>query len=164
MQSQSTAGVAATPRRMPLAMTRRAALALPLVAVAACSSPTDSSSPSLSQASSASAADEARLIARYDSTIAMFPQLLAQLGPIRDEHHAHLAALGGAHDSGQGASSPAATSSTPQQAIADLANAEKAASVQRLEDCVAASDAQVARSLALIAASEAGHVSSLLGS
>ena len=160
MQSQSTAGVAATPRRMPLAMTRRAALALPLVAVAACSSPTDSSSPSLSQASSASAADEARLIARYDSTIAMFPQL----GPIRDEHHAHLAALGGAHDSGQGASSPAATSSTPQQAIADLANAEKAASVQRLEDCVAASDAQVARSLALIAASEAGHVSSLLGS
>lgn len=164
MQSQSTSGVAATPPWMPLALTRRVALALPLVAVAACSSPTSSSSSSLSQASSASAEDEARLIAQYDSAIALFPQLQAQLGPIRDEHRAHLAALGGAHETGQGAATPSTTSSTSQQAIADLANAEKAASVQRLNDCVAAPDAQVARTLALIAASEAGHVSALLGS
>jgi hypothetical protein len=72
--------------------------------------------------------------------------------------------LGGAHETGQGAATPSTTSSTSQQAIADLANAEKAASVQRLNDCVAAPDAQVARTLALIAASEAGHVSALLGS
>lgn len=164
MQSPLPAGVAGMPFRMPLRMTRRVALVLPLVTAAACSSSTDPSSPSLEGARSASVEDEARLIVRYNSAITTFPQLQAQLGPILDEHRAHLSALGGAPDSGTAASGPAVEWSTPERAIAELANAEKAASVQRLDDCVAASDAQLARTLALIAASEAGHVASLLRS
>lgn len=134
---------------------------MPLLAVAACASPADSAGPAAATAP-ASAADEAALIEQYDAIISAFPTLAIRLATIRDQHAAHLAALGGA-PAAPGTPVPSAVPRTAQEAVTALTAAEKAASVMRLEDCVAATDPQQARTLALIAASEASHVAEMAG-
>lgn len=107
------------------------------------------------------AADEASLIAQYATTIAALPQLAASLQPIMQEHQAHLAAMGArATESATPAGRPPGS---PDQALAALADAERAAAQQRREACVASGDAELARILALIAASEAAHIPALGG-
>jgi len=150
----------------PLTVTRRVALALPALALAACAS--DSSTPSDTNASPASpsalpsTANELDLIAQYNEAIAQFPQLATILTPLRDQHRAHLASLGGAEVAAPPAPSAAPVGS-PQTAKARLADAEKQAAQQRLSDCLATTDEPLARTLALIAASEASHVAVLVG-
>jgi hypothetical protein len=151
----------------PVAITRRVALVIPVLALAACS--TDSTTPSGADASTdqsiglASVANELDLIAQYDAAIAQFPQLATTLSPLRDQHRAHLSALGTPEVTGS--SSPLGTRpASPQAALTQLAGAEKQAALQRLSDCLIATDEDVARTLALISASEASHVAVLVGS
>ena len=150
----------------PVAITRRMALVIPMLALAACS--TDSQAPSGAGAPTdqltalASVADELDLIAQYDATIAQFPQLATTLSPLRDQHRAHLSALGTPEVTGS--SSPLGNRpASPQAALAQLAGAEKQAAMQRLSDCLVTTDEAVARTLALISASEASHVAVLVG-
>lgn len=103
------------------------------------------------------ATDEQGLIARYDAAIAAFPGMAAPLRAIRDQHADHLAALGTRPRAVPSAGAPA----TPDGAIAGLRDAERQAARARRAACVAADDTQVARLLALIAASEASHVPAL---
>lgn len=110
------------------------------------------------------AAEEAALIARYDAVLAAGPGLgeetTALLALIRDQHVQHLDALGGtgtAVPATAGASSPA----TQDAAITDLIAAEREAARSRIRACVAADDADLARLLTFIGASEASHVPAL---
>jgi hypothetical protein len=121
------------------------------------SAPTDSPAPDESiRATCASA--EADLIALYNATLVAYPDT-AGLLTIRDEHAAHLEALG---VSVNPFSAPdVATSQT--QALKDLQKAEQAAAEARTGDCVAVGDAALARVIALIAASEAAHAVALGG-
>jgi len=151
-------------------------LALPAVAVAACSrssvDPSTPTSPSTGPAAgsatgsgadtdpSVQAADEAALVARYDAVIAAFPGAAAVLTSIRDQHASHRDALGGAD------AEAATTSTVPtslDRALADLADAERTAARARIAACVDARDPDLASLLTLVAASEASHVPELTG-
>lgn len=152
------------------AITRRQGLAgllalLPAGAVAACSSgaipvadvpATAEPTPELS---SEVAAAEADLIARYDAVIATLAEgsdrVRSTLEAIRMQHAEHLSALGGAPT---GASVAGAEAVVGSPAIAALVDAERQAAKARIGSCVEASDPELARTLAFIAASEASHV------
>ncbi|MFM8894098.1 MAG: ferritin-like domain-containing protein [Actinomycetales bacterium] len=139
----------------------------PVAFAAACSSPTDpggQGSPD-DQVRSEVAAAELALIAQYQSTIAAFPDLGASLMALAEQHRAHLAAMG---DAFAGAEIPSGQQTTPiqqgssaQQAVAALAEVERAAAQQRRQSCLDAQDPGLARTLAFIAASEASHVPAL---
>ncbi len=162
-------------------MTRRTGLvalglALPAVAVAACSrSSVDPSTPTSTSTApdtapaagsdadtdpAVQAADEAALVARYDAVIAAFPGAAAVLTAIRDHHAAHRDALGGADAD---AATPSTVPTNLDRALADLADAERAAARARIAACVDARDPDLASLLALVAASEASHVPELTG-
>lgn len=131
------------------------------MALAACSSASPTSANSDTDTVRAQvAAAEGALVALYATTVAAFPELAAGLQPIMREHQAHLAAMGTglATDAATPAGQPPATAA---QALIALADAERRAAQQRREACVAASDDELARILALIAASEAAHVPAL---
>jgi hypothetical protein len=153
----------------PVLLTRRQGLValvigLPAAALAACTSAPDGGDEPTSDPQptpgSASATSEAQLIAQYEAALAATPEAEAQtrslLAQIRDQHRAHLDALGGAPE----ASAPSPPASG-QDAVADLVTAERAAYRERLGACVDATDLDLARVLALIAASEAAHVPAL---
>lgn len=97
--------------------------------------------------------DEAALIALYDAVLIAYPGLAADLTSLRDEHLAHAEAMG------IPATSPptAGDVGSQPQALAALVDAEQAAVAQRTASCEASAGADVARTIALIAASEAGH-------
>lgn len=101
-------------------------------------------------------ADELALIAAYDRALTTAgAQLEARLRPIREEHLAHLRALGW----DQPPSSPqAATGRVGRRA---LLAAERQAARSRTRAAALAEDAERAQILALIAASEAQHVVTL---
>lgn len=97
---------------------------------------------------------EQSLIHRYEAALESAPAALASLlTRIRDEHLDHLSAMGVAP-----ASAPA--SANPGRVDA-LRAAERDAARGRRTAAVAARDAELTRVLALIAASEAGHVVAL---
>ncbi len=103
------------------------------------------------------AAGEQALIDQYTATITAYPQLAASLTPIMQQHQAHLAAMTIAAPSAVAmASAP-----TPQAAVTALADAERAGALARGNSCRAATGADLARTLAFIAASEASHVPAL---
>ena len=105
------------------------------------------------------AIDEAALIALYDAAIAAHPGLAGELAPLRDQHVAHAEAMGSAS-----ISAPAAASvGSRPQALAALRDAEQRAIAQRTSACEIATEIDTARTIALIAASEAGHVEYLRG-
>lgn len=103
------------------------------------------------------AAGEQALIAQYKATIAAFPQLATSLTPIMEQHQAHLTAI-----AITAPSAVAATSApTPRAALTALVDAERAGALARADSCRAATNADLARTLAFIAASEASHVPAL---
>lgn len=108
-------------------------------------------------------AAELRLIAAYDAALAASPSLTETIAPIRDQHREHVTALGG---SSTETPSPDVSAPTGDAAavIEALMAAERDAVAQRTTACQAASGAEFAGLLALIAASEAGHVEYLRGS
>ncbi len=109
------------------------------------------------------AAEESALIATYDALLSGVPGLdeaaTALLGLIRDQHAQHLEALGGS--GAQPPASAAPTAATPAAAVASLIAAEREAARSRIRACVAADDAELARLLTFIGASEAAHVPAL---
>ncbi len=135
--------------------------------VAGCSSAGSTASVSADDQVRAQVADAERaLIAQYDQAIAAFPELGPSLGALVEQHRAHLASMGGALASApadQVASSPpaAVAPATPSQALAARADAERAAAQQRREACLAATEPDLVRTLAFIAASESAHVPAL---
>ena len=100
---------------------------------------------------------ERALIAAYDAAITAYPSLAAQLTPIRSQHADHLAAM--AADGAEPIAASAATSAAA--AVAGLRAAEQQAARERRMSCVASSDPDLARVLALIAASEQSHAAAL---
>jgi hypothetical protein len=154
-------------------LTRRAglaALALAPVALvaAACtsgdSSPTptgsgpslDGDPPTPAGVAAQAAAAESELISLYDAAIAALgptgEERALLLTSLREQHAAHREALGGADDV------PAPTRAPD---LGALISAERGAARARIRSCVDAEDPELARVLALIAASEAAHVPAL---
>lgn len=137
-----------TDRRQVLQLA--AASAVGLTVLPGCSRETPT--PSVPPTPDAQQSDEAALIALYDAALGLAPPAqTAVLQQIRDEHVAHLAALG--WEGAPPTSSPPAVSFT----VAGLARAERRAMRQRTQAARASQDAQMAQVLALIAASEAQH-------
>ena len=100
---------------------------------------------------------ERALIAAYDAVIAAFPDLAASLTAIRSQHADHLRAM-----ADEGAEpAPAVAPASEAQGIAELRAAEQQAARDRRTSCVAATDTELARVLALIAASEQSHAAFL---
>lgn len=150
---------------------RQGLLALALLApaglLAACNGSTEPPAPSSSASgpppdlAAEVAAEESALVAAYDSVLAgpasLDPQATALLTLLRDQHSQHRDALGGAATE---VTAPAPPESTTA-ALAGLIAAERAAARSRLRACVAAGDAELARLLTFIGASEASHVPAL---
>ncbi len=109
------------------------------------------------------AAAEQALIAQYQEVISAFPDLGASLIALQEQHRDHLVAMAPA-DAPGGPATATASALAPgsaRQALELLADAERAASQQRRESCLAATDPNLARTLAFIAASESSHVPAL---
>lgn len=157
--------MSATPR-----LTRRQSLAAlgligPVGLLAACSS-SDEASPTATLGTEPEpiapdatvAAEEALLIAHYDAVLQALPETQTEtrsaLSALREQHVAHREALGGGGE-------PALDDLPEDPSITSLTAAEKAASKARIRACAEASDPELARTLAFIAASEASHVPAL---
>ena len=125
--------------------------------LAACGDGIAASGPADDPIATEVAAAEQALIAQYQAFIAAFPQLNAELAPILDQHADHLKALG---VTGPSTQAPVAASDA-RTAVAVLADAEREAAKSRRTSCVAATNPELARLLALIAASEASHAPAL---
>ena len=144
-----------------------AALLGPLGLIAACTTqeaaPTDETAAASASAATAGLAGEVaeqerRLVAQYDAAISAFPALSRTLGDIRDQHVQHAAALDA---SATATAVPVAAPAGQAAALGALIAAEREAMRSRIESCVAAQDAGLARTLAFIAASEGSHVPAL---
>ncbi len=99
---------------------------------------------------------EAALVARYSQAIAALPDLTGALTPIREQHLAHALAMGASNaDSG---ALPDPQPSTATEILQGLIEAERQAVGARTASCVGAPEIELARVLALIAASEASHL------
>ena len=109
------------------------------------------------------AAEESALIATYEAVLTAAPGLsdeaIALLTLIRDQHVQHRDALGGAAESQTPSKGP--SPATADAAVKDLIAAEREAARSRIRACVAADDADLARLLTFIGASEASHVPAL---
>ena len=158
------------------AFTRRegllaAALALPVGLIAACSDSGESAPSSQSATSAAGSGavvdantltdevgvDESALIALYDAALSTVPDTDARhtvLAGIREQHVAHLDALGLPPTTGTASIS---LPTDPAALLTALARAENAAARSRIRACEAAPDAALARLLVFIAASESSH-------
>lgn len=151
-------------------LTRRQGLAAlgligPVALLAACSSDdsatataTLATEPEPAAPDAVVAGEEAQLIAHYDAVLASLPEGQGTareiLIALREQHVAHREALGGGGE--------AILENLPEApSIASLAAAEKAASKARIRACTEATDPELARTLAFIAASEASHVPTL---
>ena len=116
-------------------------------------------------------ADERRLVAAYDATMARYPALRGRLTAVRADHAAHAAALGQAlgpaatPSASPGSASPTQTptptaAATAGAALAALRAAERSAASARGTVALTA-PADRARLLAGISASEASHLAVL---
>lgn len=136
-----------------LVLQAAAVSALGLVVLPGCS--TDSETPAAPPTPDAQQADELALIALYDAALAAAPPAQAELWQrIRDEHAAHLTALGWQ----EAPPTPGPPAAMPGSA---MRRAERAAARMRTQAARDEPDAQKAQVLALIAASEAQHVAAL---
>lgn len=153
--------------RLP-AVTRRqglTALAIlgPVGFLAACSSDSepDPAEPTALPAtvSTGVAAQEQELVAMYDAAIAAYPEVASALQVIRDQHLEHAMALDAT--SSPSPSPTAEVAESVDAALVSLVKAERRAMRQRIDACVEAQEAGLARTLAFIAASEAAHVPAL---
>ncbi|MFC8515092.1 hypothetical protein [Streptomyces sp. NPDC057257] len=166
------------PPRTPSGPRRRSLLASAAGAalLVGCSSGADSEestggSPSVTAKARARAArDSVGLVERYDAVLAAHPTAAERLAPLRAEVARHVAAFGGtvgkAGASGSGtpqspsAGSPSAPSASPatteQDALAELAAAERALADQRTAALLDV-PGELARLLASVAAAGAAH-------
>ncbi|MEK9665039.1 MAG: hypothetical protein VW362_07005 [Candidatus Nanopelagicales bacterium] len=103
------------------------------------------------------AEQEWALVAAYDRALQAQPDLAALLTPLRDQHREHAGAVGSTQAPAAETTGAAAPAS-PDQVVAELLAAERAAVTERTQVCDASSGPQFASLIALIAASEAGHV------
>lgn len=139
-----------TNRRQLLQIAALSAFGAPVVA--ACGSdflpvPRPAATPDAQQS------DEIALVLAYDAALREAPEQLRPLYQrIRDEHAAHLRALGWSDP----APSPSAPAETPNRA--QLLRAERAALRRHSQGARTTTDSEQAQILALIAASEAQHV------
>lgn len=141
-----------TDRRLVLQV--GAASVLGLTVLPACSR--ESEQPAAPPTPDAQQADEAALIAMYDAALAAAPAAQSVLWQqLRDEHAAHLAALGW-----EGAPPSSSAAAVPMNR-SFLAKAERRAMRMRTVAAREAQDAEQAQILALIAASEAQHAVAL---
>jgi len=143
-------------------MSRRAVLAVGAGiagagVLGACGDSTAASGPANDPVATEVAGAEQALIAQYQAFIAAFPQLSLELTPILDQHADHLKSLGVTITS----TAAPVGASDPRTAIAVLADAEREAAKARRTSCVAATNPELTRLLALIAASEASHAPAL---
>jgi hypothetical protein len=122
-----------------------------------CGGGTEISAAAADPVSTEVAAAEQSLIAQYQTFITAFPELSAELTPLLDQHADHARAIG--------VKAPASTApvaaADARTAIAVLADIEREAAKARRASCVAATDPELARIVALIAASEASHAPAL---
>ena len=125
--------------------------------LAACGDSTAASRPADDPVATEVAGAEQAIIAQYQAFIAAFPQLSLELTPILDQHADHLKSLGVTITS----TAAPVGASDPRTAVAVLAGAEREAAKARRTSCVAATNRELARLLALIAASEASHAPTL---
>ncbi|MFJ8313670.1 MULTISPECIES: hypothetical protein [unclassified Streptomyces] len=105
------------------------------------------------------------LVDRYDAVLAMHPALRPRLAPLRDEADRHTTALGPAPTSSPAPSSTPAISAVPadaDEAVKELADAERRTSDAQLA-ALATAPPELARLLASVAASGAGHAYLLAG-
>ena len=135
----------------------------PIGFLAACSSSGDPEPPASSSlpatVATAVAAQEQQLVALYAAVIAAYPDLAEPLQEISAQHAAHAATLD--PDSTPASPSTVELPETAAEAVVALASAERRAMRQRIDACVEATDAGLARTLAFIAASEGSHVPAL---
>jgi len=146
----------------PSSISRRAALAIIVGAGVAACTPAGEPSPDASSTSDTDAltrsdvaAQEWMLVAMYDAAIAAQPSKVDELTSLRDQHIEHAQALGSAAPGG----SASPVSAAPDRA--QLVAAELQASRDRVTACSRAAQPDLARLLALIGASEAGHAAFL---
>ena len=144
-------------------------LLAPVALLAACTgddaAPDATSSPAATEGAEGLAArvaaQESELVARYDAALAALdsadPGVRALLAGIRDQHAAHLDALGGTSTTPQIPPQPTA----PSAVVAELVAAEREATRDRISACVESTEPELTRLLSLIAASEASHVPAL---
>ena len=139
---------------------RRQVLQMAVVAAAGvailpgCSS-SDAPEPDQTRTPDAQQADELALIAAYDAALAdAKPKQAVTLQTLRDEHAAHLRALG--WDDG-----PVVEPSPEPVTRAALVRAERRAARMRADAARDATDVELAQILALIAASESQHIVTL---
>ncbi|WP_063802081.1 hypothetical protein [Streptomyces sp. WM6378] len=105
-----------------------------------------------------SAASQA-LVTQYDAVLAMHPTLRTRLAPLRDQAAQHATALAPASTASPAPSAPAAVSavaSDADEALKSLAAAEQRTSDAQLA-ALATAPPELARLLASVAASNAGH-------
>jgi len=136
----------------------------PIGFLGACSSGAEPEPPASSSlpatVATAVAAQEQELVAFYAAVIAAYPELAEPLQAISAQHALHASTL----DPTSGPSTAPPSSDLPEtaeEALAALVSAEKRATRQRIDACVEATDAGLARTLAFIAASEGSHASEL---
>lgn len=143
------------------------ALAVPAVGLLAsgCSTDTAPVGPTPDETARDTArADEQQLLDRYAATLSTHPELAGQLGPVRDEHVAHLHALAPPPTSGtpsptgaaSAAASPVDVPADPDTAVRALVAAESVAAAARGQQ-VPVTGAELAVLLASIGASEQTH-------
>ncbi|MEV8525420.1 hypothetical protein AB0451_14885 [Streptomyces sp. NPDC052000] len=105
------------------------------------------------------------LVDRYDAVLAMHPTLRDRLAPLRDQAAQHTTALGPAAAPSPAPSPPPAVSPVPadaEEAVKQLADAERLTSDAQLA-ALATAPPELARLLASVAASGAGHAYLLAG-
>lgn len=140
-----------------------AAAASPLLLTVGCSSSeSDAQADSDDQLREDVAAQEAQLIAAYDATLAKFPSLTDRLKPFRDQHVEHKQKMVPGESSTPTVTAPTIPNSQ-SAAIRALRAGERAAVSDRVTSCEKANASDLARSLALIAASESQHSAALAG-
>jgi len=125
--------------------------------------PTDSTSPTTDEnpLRTQVGQEEGSLIARYEATIAAHPNLSASLAPLAEQHRAHLTAVIGSSAAPSPQPPPAMIPSDSTVALAEIIAAERSAADARTTACGMATSVELARLLALIAASEASHAEAL---
>ena len=111
------------------------------------------------------AASVQALIFAYDATASRHPDLAKELASLREEHAAHLAALGAPSTASPSTpaptTTPAAVPRDPRRARAALVAAETRAAADRVRAAVAAASPDLARLLAAMGACEAAHATLL---
>jgi hypothetical protein len=141
-----------TDRRQVLQM---AVVAAAGVAILPGCSGSDAPEPDQTRTPDEQQADELALIAAYDAALATAkPKQAVTLQSLRDEHAAHLRALGWED-------APIAEASPEPVTRAALVRAERRAARMRADAARDATDVELAQILALIAASESQHVVTL---